>query len=403
MRIALLGFLLLLPFLSAQTTPAPVVPDPAMQEALDAIAKNLVTAPDTEQWKQARQRLLTTTFATSEERNVALRGLLQLVPDPNTRLLSPAGFTLLQQELQREIPTTGITDLCVHRDGHHLTLVTPIAGSSADRAGLRPGDVIEAVDGTPVPGIERETVLNLLRGAEGSKVTVGIQRGGRHLKFELARAINHDPPALGEIRQVGGVKFAYVVLTEFPGNAGAATRELLRSLLEQGARAVLLDLRNNPGGLLTAAQEVAGLFLPEGPLAMIRRRSGETSKMDVAGPQLTTLSLTVLVNEGTASAAEVVAAALQDRKRATVIGAHTVGQGLAFAAPRLSDDAILLLASGLLITPAGRALQGSGVTPDLPIASPVQLALPLLRNAANDEQYANAVKVLLAGAKASAP
>lgn len=363
-----------------------------IKEAIDILDSDLA-APVEPSWEQRRAAALAASPRTVDESRIVLVALLQLVRDPNTRLLKSSELEALQNELSRKSPTTGITDLAVHRGvpAGELVVVTPIAGSSAAAAGLKPGDVIVAVNGGPTSQLTRGEVISRLRGEADTTVAVGIRRRQHEFTVQLKRKLNDTGPVSSSVLTESGHKYGYVSINEFSETTGQQAAEAVKSSLEQGSSGFVLDLRWNPGGLLDSAAQVAGMFLDQKPLCEIVRRTGKVEQKELKGAKITNAPVIVIVDEGTASAAEVVAAALQESHRATVVGEHTFGQGYVYAVHRLGDGSALILASGGLRSPDGRSLNGTGVSPDVIVDFPDDGGS---RGSSHDPQLAKALSCL---------
>jgi carboxyl-terminal processing protease len=236
-------------------------------------------------------------------------------------------------------------------------------GSPAERAGMRPGDVLVAVDGTDVSTAEVPAAADLLRGPASSTVRVTYRRGSSTATVRLARATFTTQDVTVE-RLAGGI--SRVAVTAFTRGVGRDVARALETTADgRATTGVVLDLRDNPGGLLDEAVAVASVFLDGGPVVSYERRGKPAQTLEAfAGGDLST-PLVVLVNPSTASAAEVVAAALQDRNRAVVVGTRTYGKGSVQEPSTLSDGSALELTVGRYLTPAGRSLDGVGVEPDV--------------------------------------
>ena len=229
-------FLALLLVVPRGLSSAPPVPDPYIREAVDAIESTLVTIPqpgvwderirhpNVEHWVEERDKLLARSFSDNAARHTALRSLLDQVNDPNTRLMDADEFAATLAELNREAPTTGITDLVLHRSDRAYEITTPIVGSPAFRAGMRPGDLIESVDGEQGVRLDRSLLLRRLRGEAGTSAVVTYERDGNVLTTRLAREVNRTASVVSAIRVENGVRIAYLDVNEFaPATAALAS------------------------------------------------------------------------------------------------------------------------------------------------------------------------------------
>jgi carboxyl-terminal processing protease len=393
---SLCWFFCLAPAYATQTPAHDSAPDSAralIRETVDILDRELA-APVESSWEQQRAAALAASPRTVQESQTLLAALLRLVRDPNTRLLNSSELEALQNELLRKSPTTGIADSTVHRgvpEGE-LVIVTAIAGSSAAAAGITPGDVIVSVNGSSTSQLTRAEVISRLRGEAGTTVAAGIRRRQHEFTVQLKRELNHTGPVSSSVMTEGDHKYGYVSINEFSQTTAEQAALAVKSSLEQGSSGFVLDLRRNPGGLLDSAAQVAGMFLDQTSLCEIVRRTGKVEQKELKGTKLTNAPVVVIVDEGTASAAEVVAAVLQESHRAVVVGEHTFGQGCVYAVHPLGDGSALILASGALRTPGGRSLNETGVSPDVAVDFPDDGAS---RGSSRDPQLAKALSCLV--------
>ncbi len=310
----------------------------------------------------------------------AAEGLVNSLEDKYTTFMRPARSKQFQTQIKGEI--TGIGAQVEYIDGI-LTIVSPIMGSPAQAAGLKPGDQVLKVDGTPLSGLSFMDAVDKVRGPKGSSVKLSIRRDGYELDVDVVRDIIRVPEAIITWQD----DVVVVQLTQF----GRITQEELRPQMEEvtlkNPRGVVLDLRSNPGGLLSAANSVISLFVEKGtPYVEVRSRKDKsfshTTRDRVIGDEV---KMVVLVNEGSASASEIVAGALQDLDRATIIGAKTFGKGTVQQVLQFNDKSSLKMTIAEWYTPDGNKINGVGVHPDIGISeiegrdAPLLKALDILR------------------------
>lgn len=327
-----------------------------------------------EAWELARDRYVESEAADTDEMTAgAVNGMLDTLGDSgHTRFMTAEEATAWDAQLRGSFE--GIGAYIDVRDGQTI-IVAPIEGSPAERAGLRAGDIILAVDGQSTSGWSVADLQAEVKGPEGTEVTLTVQHpdADEPVEVRITRAEVVVPSVSWRMLPD---KIALVRLASFDDDAGRELKAALRDANEQGARAIVLDLRNNPGGLLDQAVEVASQFLPAGTTVLLEEdREGrrETTAARNGGVALE-LPLVVLINEGSASSAEIVSGALQAAGRAPLVGETTFGTGTVLTPYRLSDGSRLLLGTQQWLTPDGRQIRGQGIEPDEQVALPVEVA-----------------------------
>ena len=249
-----------------------------------------------------------------------------------------------------------------------LEIVSVLPGTPALEAGLKRGDVITEVDGKTLGQLtpaKSDEAVNLIKGPEGTEVALEIERGPKDLTFEITRAEISLPSLTSRVTEEG---LGYIQLLGFARDAGRQVRAEVKKLTDDGAEGIILDLRDIGGGLFPEAISVASVFIEEGPIVIYRAGGGEEDvTYDAEGDAFKDLPVVVLVNEGTASASEIVAGAMQDRDRAVVIGTQTYGKGSVQEVVPLPDDSAFKLTTAAYLTPSGRNINGKGITPDVEV------------------------------------
>jgi carboxyl-terminal processing protease len=297
----------------------------------------------------------------------ALRGLADAVGDDgHTRYLTAEELAQHSEQLSGEYSGVGIE---ISEQDNTIVVRDVFADSPAARAGIQPGDVLVAVDGIPVSELGLDGVVQRVRGPEGTVVTLVIQQVGEASPLEV-RLVRSKVRFSGVRWAVLPERVGLLRVSSFAAGTAEDARQGLSELAAAGARGVILDLRGNPGGLVDQAVDVAGLFLPPDTVVLRSRdRSGkETVYRTKPDAQPVTLPLVVLVNRETASAAEIVAGALQDHRRAVIIGERTFGTGTVLAEFRLRDGSALLIGTQVWVTPNGRVIWRTGIEPDITVA-----------------------------------
>jgi carboxyl-terminal processing protease len=298
----------------------------------------------------------------------AAKGMVDAVGDPYTTLSSPQQSDLTAAQLRGSFDGIGVE--LDGRDGQ-LKIVSPIAGSPAERAGVRSGDVIVAVDGQDVTSLSMDAISGRIRGARGTSVVIALSRDGARLDVTVVRDTIRVESVRGRLLS-SDTPLAYLRISTFSEPTSQQLREQLGPLLAQGARGVVLDLRGNPGGYLSSAVDVASVFIRDGVVLFQERGGADTSRRTfrtTGNPQAPDVPIVVLVDRGSASAAEIVAGALRDNKRAVLIGEKTFGKGTVQELHKLSDDSQLRVTVAQWLTPSGQLVQGEGLAPDLDVAA----------------------------------
>ena len=296
----------------------------------------------------------------------AIEGMLDTLGDEgHTRFLTPEEREQNHKSLSGTYVGIGVT-LESEQDG--VVVTSPIEGSPADKAGVESGDVVVAVDGESVQGEDLSKVAEKVRGPEGTRVELTVLRGGEERVFDLERATIERPVASWTLSP--GSDVAHVHLTSFSNESAEKLLETFEEARAAGARRFVLDLRNNPGGNLEEAVEMAGYFLEPGSVVYIRKNaSGEREEIEArGGAEFADAPMVVLVNEGTASSAEILAGALRDNDRATVVGEATFGTGTVLSEFVLRDGSAILLGVAEWLTPGGDSIRETGVVPDVKVA-----------------------------------
>ncbi len=299
----------------------------------------------------------------------AIHGMVSRL-DPHSAYLDPEEYEALKEATSGQFGGLGLK---VQMESGYLQVVSPIDDTPAAKAGIQPGDMIVEIDGQPVKGLTMPEAIKAMRGDAGSKISLTILREGQDkpMTLELERA---DIEVASVNSRVLGDHYGYLRITQFAEDTGDNLEKALDQLkqdTDNTLRGVVLDLRSNPGGILTAAVDVSDLFLEDGTIVTIRGRAAEAEHVFKATPgdALSAAPIVVLVNEGTASAAEIVAGALQDDRRAVVMGRDTFGKGSVQTVLPLNDGSALKLTTARYYTPSGRSIQAEGITPDIALAS----------------------------------
>lgn len=291
----------------------------------------------------------------------AIKGMLNSL-DPHSSFLSPESFKDMQIDTSGEFGGLGIQ---IGMKDKLLTIIAPIEDTPADKAGVKAGDKIIKIDGESTKDITLQDAVSKLRGKKGTPVVITIIREG--LEKPLDIKIIRDIIQLKSVKsKVIDNTIGYVKLTQFQEKSAADLRKALNELSQKNITALILDLRNNPGGLLKGAVDVTSQFLPSGKLVVyIKGRVGEKTEFHTSDNNYHNYPMVILVNEGSASASEIVAGALQDWEQAVILGTQTFGKGSVQTVMPLSDGSALRLTTARYYTPKGRSIQTTGITPDI--------------------------------------
>jgi carboxyl-terminal processing protease len=326
----------------------------------------------------------------------AINGMLSALGDPHTTYMTPTEYEIAVADQSGELEGIGAY---VEEAGEYVRIVSPFPGSPAEAAGLRPSDLILRVDDTDIAGMDLLSVVSLVRGPAGSTVHLTVQREGfaQPLEFDVVRARILIPSVDGRMLE-GGV--AYVKVNDFGEKTTGQLREALRTLLAQNPTGLVLDLRNNPGGFLNTAIEVASQFVGDGLIMRERFGDGrEVTYRATPGGRATQIPLVVLINQGSASASEIVAGAIQDRQRGLVVGETSYGKGSVQQWHELQgDNGAVRVTIARWLTPEGRSIHQQGITPDVVIALTEDD-----RQAGRDPQLDEAIRLLTSEAGLGAP
>jgi carboxyl-terminal processing protease len=317
----------------------------------------------------------------------AIRGLLEALGDPHTAYIPPDLYQIEARAFEGNYEGIGAE---IYQQGDRF-LLNPMPGSPSSAAGMRPGDILLTVDGRSVAGWSVLEAVNHVRGRKGSVVRLEVQRLGQDASIVLA--IRRGVIDLKSVFwSMTDDQNAYVRLGAFYGNTDEALKSTLQEVLTKGAKGLILDLRNNPGGFLTSTVTVAGFFLKDALVTYEVNGKGKRTDHDVQGNGLAAeIPLVVLVNQFSASGSEILAGALQDHRRAAIVGTQTFGKGSVNLTKGLSDGGGLYYSVARWYTPTGRRIEGRGVQPDVVVPQAVE--------AQTDLQLQRAVQLLAQQAK----
>jgi carboxyl-terminal processing protease len=321
----------------------------------------------------------------------AIKGMVASLGDQFTQYVEPRFAKILNEDITGQFEGIGATLKQTSSGG--IQVVRTFPGTPAEKGGVLVGDVIEAVDDTLVLGLNTTEVAALVRGPRGSAVRLTLRRSDVSRAFEVRLVRERINIPLVNSRMVGDGSIGYISLFDFSQQASDQLKLDLQALLDKKPRAIIFDLRDNPGGLLSQAEEVGDIFLKKGVFVIERDYKGnkkvvETTDLGIGQD----IPMVVLVNGGSASAAEIVAGALQDYRRATLIGEKTFGKGSVQSPQTLPNGGQLRITIERWYTPKDRAIHGTGIAPDYTV-----ITTPEDSRAGKDPQLEAAVEMLMTG------
>lgn len=344
-------------------------------------------------WWDVRQQYLAKPVKTKVQLYAEIQQMLKTLDDPYTRFLDPRQYQALETTTTGELSGVGL-QISLDPKSELPMVIAPIEGSPAFSSGIKALDAITAIDAKPTKGLAIDDVAERMRGRAGTRVVLTIQREGRKFDVPLKRATIEINPVTSALRQEAGRRIGYIRLSQFNANATDQMNQAIQKLEKQNASGYILDLRNNPGGLLTAGVEIARLWLEPGQTVVFTvDRDGRKDEARARRAPLTTQPLVVLVDEGTASASEILAGALKDNRRATLVGQKTFGKGLIQTIQRLNDGSGLAVSIAQYKTPSGQDIHKKGIRPDVAVVLPKDFKLEQLATP-EDPQYLAAVQTL---------
>jgi carboxyl-terminal processing protease len=323
----------------------------------------LVGDSDTRVVNEAIDRVNDTYYREIPKKKLAdssIKGIVASLDDRFSNYFTPDEYKKFNQQQNGEFAGIGVQVTGV-KEGLHI--VTVYDNSPAKAAGVKVGDVVTAVGGTPLKGKSQDAAVALIQGRIGTPVKLTLTRKGESRTVSVQRATISVPVVQSKTRTVKGDKLEVIHLDQFSSGAHGEVAAALKKGMKDGAKGAILDLRGNPGGLVTEAQLVASQFLADGKIVTTKGRAVPTRTFDATGdPSAPKLPLVVLVDRGSASAAEIVAGALQDRKRAELVGTRTFGKGVFQEVLELGNGGALDITAGQYFLPSGRNLGGAGVS-----------------------------------------
>ncbi|MCA9935795.1 MAG: S41 family peptidase [Anaerolineales bacterium] len=323
------------------------------------------TSPIMETWQLVHARYYEQPVDDDALVQGAIDGMLASLGDQHTRYLSPEAEEAARLSMQGEFQGIGAEVEAI--DGN-ITVVSPIDGSPAEAAGLLPGDILRQADGVDLTGMDVSEAAGLVRGPAGTAVSLLIERDGETFTVEITRDTVELPSVRGEMLDDG---IAYARLSQFGDRSPEELQALLEELLAQDPVGLILDLRRNPGGALTSAIDIADIFLPEGTILTERFGNGRSDSFKATDEGIAQdIPLVVLVDEGSASASEVLAGAIRDHERGILVGQTTFGKGTVQTWQELSNGGGVRITIARWLTPDETWVHETGLEPDYVVVQP---------------------------------
>lgn len=315
-------------------------------------------------WRAIRSDYLDRDYSSKEEAYEAIQEMLEKLEDPYTRFMDPEEFKNMQIDTSGELTGVGI-QIAKDEESDRLIVISPIEDSPAFEAGILAKDIIVEIDGRDTKGMDVNDAVKLIRGEEGTTVTLTIRRGEEAIDYPIRRAKIEIHPVRARIENTRLGEVGYIRLNQFSANAAGEMKEAIRDFEEQDVVGYILDLRSNPGGLLYSSIDIARMWLDEGVIVSTVSRTGEVDRQKATSRALTNKPLVILVDGGSASASEILSGALQDNDRGVLVGTQTFGKGLVQSVRRLSDESGLAVTIAKYLTPSGRDINKEGISPDI--------------------------------------
>ncbi|OHA70480.1 MAG: hypothetical protein A3F15_01065 [Candidatus Wildermuthbacteria bacterium RIFCSPHIGHO2_12_FULL_40_12] len=322
----------------------------------------------------------------------AIEGMVKSLEDPYTIFLSPEETKKFKEDISGRFEGIGIE---IGKKDEQLQVIAPLEGTPAKTAGLKAGDKILQIDDTPTIDLSIDEAVNLIRGPKGTKVVLTIFREGLKApkEVEITRDVIEIPSMSWELKDISeNDKIAYIKIYQFSEKAGFDFAVAVREILNSPANKIVLDLRNNPGGYLEISQEIAGWFLEQGNTVVIEDFGGKQDQrvyQSQGNSRLLQYPMTIIINEGTASASEILAGALRDNRGIKIIGEKSYGKGSIQELEELKGGSVLKITVAKWLTPNGELITGKGLEPDIKIeVSPEDL------NGESDPQLDKAIEIL---------
>jgi len=316
-------------------------------------------------WLEIRQEFVNdASYENQEDAYKAIRQMLGKLEDPYTRFMNPEEFQNMRIDTSGELTGVGI-QIAKDEETDRLIVISPIEDTPASEAGILAQDLIIKIDGKDTKGMDVNDAVKLIRGERGSQVTLTIDRNGQESDYAIVREKIEIHPVRAHVRNTELGKIGYIRLTTFNEYAARDMQKAIEAQEKEGVVAYVMDLRSNPGGLLYSSINIARMWLDEGTIVSTVNRKGVSDRESAKNKAITNKPLVVLVNEGSASASEILSGALKDNQRATILGTKTFGKGLVQSVRPLGDGSGLAVTIAKYLTPNGIDINKEGIPPDV--------------------------------------
>ncbi len=346
-------------------------------------------------WINLRKEVLSKTYSDSNEAYDAIRDMLSYLDDSYTRFLEPKEFNQMRIDTSGELTGVGI-QIVKDKESDDLIIISPIEDTPAFDAGIKARDKILSIDDISTEGMNIEEAVKLIRGQRGTKVKLEILRGSKSFFKILSREKIEIKSVSSKVNQTkNGLSIGYVRIKQFNANASKETRDAIKDLETKKVAGYVLDLRSNPGGLLESSIDISRHFINKGVIVSTVSKDGLKETKKGNGQALTKKPLVVLVNEGSASASEIVSGAIKDNKRGKLVGKKTFGKGLVQSMRTLVDGSGLTVTVAKYLTPNGTDINKSGIIPDIEVKMNINPILQREIGTRKDKQYRAGEKELI--------
>lgn len=346
-------------------------------------------------WINLRKEFLAKKYSNNNEAYDAIRDMLSNLDDPYTRFLDPKEFNQMRIDTSGELTGVGI-QIAKDKESDSIIIISPIEGTPAYEAGIKAKDMILSIDNVSTKGLNIEDAVKLIRGRRGTKVKLEILRNGNSFYKSLLRERIELKSVTSKINETkDGLLIGYVRLKQFNANASREMKDTLKDLEIKKVSGYVLDLRSNPGGLLESSIDISRQFIDKGIIVSTLSKDGLRETKRGNGKALTKKPLIVLVNEGSASASEIVSGAIRDNNRGKLVGKKTFGKGLVQSMRTLVDGSGLTVTVAKYLTPNGTDINKFGITPDIEVKMNSNPILQREIGTKRDRQYRAGEKELL--------